>query len=423
MKSKAVQVIRREYLANVRKRSFLVGTIVVPLFMLVVFALPIIFAIAVPDRQYRLLVVDQTSNVGKDFAALLGDTLDDGRAKYIANVITAPAAEFARRKGSAVARLSTHEADIIIAIPETVYDDGKVDYVSGGMQNINMIDEFQDALSEVVLKNRLAREGIDYTRVKSLTTRVDLQVSQVTGEGDVREKNFLSEYGIVVGFVMLLYMALFTWGVTVSRSIIEEKGSRVIEVLLSSIAPRDLVLGKVIGVGLAGLTQLAIWALVAGLFTFSSGPMALSVMANVDISPSAFLYLFVFFVLGFLFYSAVFMVVGAVCSNDQDAQQLQGLVTMPMILPIVTLMSIIQNPGGTLAVAMSLFPPFTPMIMLARVILYPPPTWQIVLSVVLLIVATYGAINFASRVFRVGILMYGKRPSLREIFRWYKVAR
>jgi ABC-2 type transport system permease protein len=192
---------------------------------------------------------------------------------------------------------------------------------------------------------------------------------------------------------------------------------------LSSLTPRDLMLGKLVGVGLAGMTQLAIWALVGLAMSGYAASSAVAMLSSMEIPPAVFGYLMMYFLLGFLLYSALFMTVGAACSTEQDAQQYQGLITLPMIVPLMTLMLLIQNPASSLAVVLSMIPLFAPMMMLARIILLEPPMWQILLSVALLLVAIYLSIVFAARVFRVGILIYGKRPSLRELIHWYKLAK
>jgi ABC-2 type transport system permease protein len=158
------------------------------------------------------------------------------------------------------------------------------------------------------------------------------------------------------------------------------------------------------------------------IFAVYAGMGLVSQLGGIHIPPVVFLYLILFFVLGFALFSSLFMTVGAVCTTDQDAQQLQALITLPMIVPILCLMLLLQNPNSPIAVVLSMIPLFAPMIMLARIILLQPPLWQILLSIALIIGAVVVSMNFAARVFRVGILMYGKRPSLREIVRWYKLA-
>lgn len=420
---KVQHIIRREYLENVRRKSFIVSTILVPLLMTAFFVLPLLFALFVPDRQYRVTVVDQVGGVGAEVAAALTDSLKNGAPKYVLQTVDAPGERFGTERETGIAAVQRGEVDIVVAIPSSVLTDGKAEYVTQEARNFNIFERFTDVVSDAVVARRLAAEGFDFARVATLTERVEMDMSRVSAAGDVEEKNFLAEYGLVFVFVMILYMAIFSWGVTISRSIVEEKGSRVIEVLLSSLTPRDLMLGKLVGVGLAGMTQLSIWALVGLAMSGYAATSAFAMMSSFEIPPAVFGYLMLYFLLGFLLYSALFMTVGAACSTEQDAQQFQGLITLPMIVPLMTLMLLIQNPASTFAVVLSLIPLFAPMMMLARIILLEPPMWQILLSVVLLLASIYLSIVFAARVFRVGILIYGKRPNLRELIHWYKLAK
>lgn len=420
---KVQHIIRREYLENVRRKSFIVSTVLVPLLMTAFFVLPLLFALFVPDRQYRVTVVDQVGGVGAEVAAALTDSLKNGDPKYVLQTIDAPGERFGTERETGIAAVQRGEVDIVVAIPSSVLTDGKAEYVTQEARNFNIFERFTDVVSDAVVARRLAAEGFDFARVATLTERVEMDMSRVSAAGDVEEKNFLAEYGLVFVFVMILYMAIFSWGVTISRSIVEEKGSRVIEVLLSSLTPRDLMLGKLVGVGLAGMTQLSIWALVGLAMSGYAATSAFAMMSSFEIPPAVFGYLMLYFLLGFLLYSALFMTVGAACSTEQDAQQFQGLITLPMIVPLMTLMLLIQNPASTFAVVLSLIPLFAPMMMLARIILLEPPMWQILLSVALLLASIYLSIIFAARVFRVGILIYGKRPNLRELIHWYKLAK
>jgi ABC-2 type transport system permease protein len=420
---KVQHIIRREYLENVRRKSFMVSTILVPLIMAAFFVLPVLLALFVPDQQYRVVVVDQVGGVGTDIAAAVDDTLKAGEPKYLIESVEASGDRFAAEREARIAAVQRGEADIVIAVPSSVLTDGKAEYVTREARNFNIFEQFTDAVSDAVVSRRLAAEGFDFARVKTLTEPIEMEMSRVSATGEVEEKNFLAEYGLVFIFVMILYMAILSWGITISRSIVEEKGSRVIEVLLSSLTPRDLMLGKLVGVGLAGMTQLAIWALVGLAMSGYAASSAVAMLSSMEIPPAVFGYLMMYFLLGFLLYSALFMTVGAACSTEQDAQQYQGLITLPMIVPLMTLMLLIQNPASSLAVVLSMIPLFAPMMMLARIILLEPPMWQILLSVALLLVAIYLSIVFAARVFRVGILIYGKRPSLRELIHWYKLAK
>jgi ABC-2 type transport system permease protein len=395
---------------------------VVPLIMSLFFVLPVMFAMLEPQRQYRAVILDQTGVVATDFAASLTDTLKDGRAKYLATVIPARGARFDAARDSCITALQSGDLNMIIAIPAGVLTGEKASYITREDRNFNVLENFEDALNDAVLKQRLASQGLDYAQVRELTKDVELEMNQLTKEGGVEKRSFLSEYGVVFFFVMVLYSAILSWGLTIAKSITEEKGSRIIEVLLSSVTSRDLMIGKLVGVGMAGFTQLAIWALAGLAITGSALPALFAAVGPIHVSPLVFVFFVIFFVLGFMLFAALFMVVGAMSSTEQDAQQLQAIITLPMIIPLMSLMLFMQNPNGGVAVAMSLIPIFTPLLMLARIILLMPPAWQIALGIGLMLVCIYFAITFAARVFRVGILMHGKRPTIRELVHWYRMA-
>ena len=414
----AILIIRREYKEHVKKKSFVIGTILVPFLMVAFLIVPILLAFLQPDEQLSVAVVDHTGQIGERFAAAVDDTTKDGEPRYVFR--QEPPDE--ERKKELIAALNDDELDIVLEIPEDVLESSDVKYITRDVRNFQVLEDFESHLTNVVIERRLAREGLQFDEVASLTTRVKLAVSQITKSGEVEKKSILGEWGLVFIFVMILYMSLLTWGITISRSILEEKGSRIIEVLLSSVEPRDLLLGKVVGIGLAGFTQLAIWSVVGVAMTAFGGAATIEVLADVKLSYSVFVYFILYFLLGFLLYASMFTVIGSICSTEQDAQQLQGLVTMPLIVPILVLMFIVQSPNSTLAVVLSLIPLFTPMVMLGRIIVLQPAAWEIALSIVLMVASIYLSVTFSARVFRLGILMYGKRPSLQEVFQWYRSA-
>jgi len=420
--NKSIHVIRREYIAHVRRRSFIVSTILVPVFMLLFFLLPLALTWFVPDDQYNVTVYDETGVIGEAFRDALKDTLDNGEPRFVVGAFTPAPGEEKRMHDTFVNGLQSGGIDILVEIPRDVLESGKVKYLTRDVRSFQIQDTFKNRLDEIVLRLRLQNENIDYAKVAQLSRGVTLEMSQITNKGNVEQRDFLSEWGTVFLFVMILYMALLTWGITISRGIIEEKGSRVIEVLLSSLRPVDLLFGKVVGIGAAGLTQLLIWGIVGATLTAFGASSTAPLLEKVHIPPAAFVYMVVYFVLGFLLYSSIFTVIGSICSTEQDAQQLQGIVTMPLIVPILCLMLIIQSPNGLFSVILSLIPLFSPMVMLARIVLYEPPWWQVALSMALLGVSIYGSVVFSARVFRIGILMYGKRPALREVVRWYRQA-
>jgi ABC-2 type transport system permease protein len=419
---KAMYVIRREYTENIRRKAFIITTFLVPIIMSSFFAIPMMFATMEPQKVARVVVLDQTGTLAPEFVAALNDTLKNGQRAYNTTIVPATGAAFESARAAQISAIERGEADIALTIPAGVLKGEKASYITREQRNYNVLDRFQKVLNDVVLKQRLAADGLDYQHVKDLTTQVDIDMNQITAQGNVEKKTFMAEYGVVFIFVMLLFSSIQSWGVTIAKSIVEEKGSRIIEVLLSAVTPRDLIIGKLVGVGMAGITQLAIWTVVGLTITGGGLAFALAKMGPLHIPPVTFLYFIIFFVLGFMLFSSLYMVIGAVSSTEQDAQQMQVLVTLPMLVPIMSLMLFMQNPSSPLAIGMSLFPPFTPMVMMARIILLTPPMWQILLAIGLMLVTIFLSVTFSARIFRVGILMHGKRPNLRELIHWYRMA-
>jgi ABC-2 type transport system permease protein len=419
---KAAHIIRREYMESAKKKSFIVSTILAPILLVVIYAIPIATMYFVPPERVSVAVLDRTGLLAPGFVASLSDTADGGDRQYQVMIADPKDRDPEMYKTMLIESIKNNALDILIEIPSDVFDKGRVNYISKDYFNERVMDEVKGSLDSVVIAQRLEREGMDYTRVSALTERVRLDEKKVTKSGMMEDQEVVGRFVLVTVFVMILYMTLLSWGISVQRSIIEEKSSRVIEVMLSSVEPRDLFIGKIIGIGSLGLTQIAIWAVIVFAVGFSSSFVFAEISQYVSVSFVDLVFFVLFFILGFLLYSSLFTIIGAVCSTEQDAQQLQSVVVFPMVIPIMLTFFVVQNPNSTLAAVLSLIPLFTPMLMLARVIISDPPAWQVILGIAVLVVSIYGVILFSARVFRVGVLMYGKRPSLREIIRWYKYA-
>jgi ABC-2 type transport system permease protein len=223
-------------------------------------------------------------------------------------------------------------------------------------------------------------------------------------------------------FVFMLYMTLLLNGIAVMRGILEEKSNRVMEVLLGSLSPQELMTGKILGVGLVGLTQVGIYvasALLLPLLVPGAGGAMASILEA--LSPMRMLWFLVFFVLGYFMYTALFAAVGAVCNSEQEAQNLQSPVIMCLVIPMVATFFFVSQPDSTVARVVSLIPLFTPMVMVMRINTLAPPLWEILLSIVLTLGFTWLLFRGVAKIFRIGILMYGKRVSLLELWRWVRV--
>ncbi len=265
----------------------------------------------------------------------------------------------------------------------------------------------------------MASHGIAPAETEGIARRVSLKTYKITKEG-AKEGGLETEFIGGFVFAMILYMTILLYGVSVQRSVQEDKSSRIVEIILSSTRSLPLMLGKILGVGSVGLTQYAIWSLLgfAGTSYLRATNPALAGLTALPASTLGFVVLY--FVLGYFLYAAIYAGVGAMVTSEQEAQQLQWPVTSLLIIPIVFMSSVMRDPDGLLSVILSLVPFFSPILMLMRINMHTPPAWQIGLSIGLLLLAIYAAAVLAARVFRVGILMYGKRPTLPELVRWIR---
>jgi ABC-2 type transport system permease protein len=222
--------------------------------------------------------------------------------------------------------------------------------------------------------------------------------------------------------VMLLYMTVLLYGVSVMRSVLEEKNSRILEVLLSSATSTELMIGKVLGVGAVGLTQIVVWVVMAGAFALPSLAMQPD-LSQLQVSPAVLVAFGVFFFLGYMLYSTIYAAIGAIVTTEQEGQQLNFIIVIPLVISMMMLSAVVQTPDSPSVVWLSMVPFLAPVLMYARIVIQTPPLWQIALSLFLLIATIAGILVLCARIYRVGILIYGKRPNLPEILKWLKYAK
>ncbi|HJZ67429.1 MAG TPA: ABC transporter permease, partial [Blastocatellia bacterium] len=275
-------------------------------------------------------------------------------------------------------------------------------------------------INDAVSTLRLKRAGLNQSQIAAYTRRVGLKTNKITASGEVREGG---RADFVVAFIMLffIYISVLLYGMFVMRGVIEEKTSRIVEIVISSVKPTQMMLGKVIGIGLVGLTQIGLWALSAFLLT-TIGVSTLSSrgvpMPSVPIS--LLVYFVVFFVLGYFLFATLYALVGSTVSSEEEAQQAQMPVTMLLVVPMLIFNMIIANPTSSASVVVSMVPFFAPTLMMMRIAVVNPPLWQILGSIAILLATILGCVWIAARIYRVGILMYGKRPSIAELGRWLR---
>ena len=430
-------IIAREFNERVRKKSFIITTILMPLLMLGLMAAPTLMMVFAKGEQKTLLVIDESGVVapeleGNDevvFENFTG-TLDEARQNeevfgtlWIGkDVVEKPSS--VRLYTNSSSSMSLEEA--IAAQIEDVVEAKRLDmYNIEGLKDI--MDNLQASVSMTTYRNDLASEGEAEEATSSMVAYL---------------------LGLVLG--MMLYMFLIIYGSMVMTSVIEEKGSRVLDVLVSSVNPFQLMLGKILGVASVAVTQIAIWgvlicglgatvlpalmpadvmqaveAVQAGQMTALDAELdadmlsALSIATDVGGLVMMFVWLLLFLLGGFLFYSAMFAAVGSAVDSIQDANQLQTSITMPIILALILAMSVFNDPNSSLAFWGSVIPFTSPIVMMAR-IPFGIPTWEIVLSLVLLYASVVAMAWAAGKIYRVGIFMHGKKPSLKELLSWIR---
>jgi ABC-2 type transport system permease protein len=277
--------------------------------------------------------------------------------------------------------------------------------------------------NRAIQRQRLAARGIDRAVVDTLTREVPLDAVQLSKSGEKKKGN---EANFIIGFIFagLLIIPSFIYGLETMRGIVQEKSERIVEVLISSMSPRELLTGKILGVAAVGLTQVTVWlTIIAAAGTFGA---ASAMMAGFNVSqflrPMVFVYFALFFILGYLTFVCVYAIAGAACNTDREAQQLVAPIQMVMMLPWFVMFAIITNPDSSFSVALSLAPVYGPITMFVRTLVSEPPVWHILVSIGVSIVTIAVFFYVTAKIFRVGILSYGKRPTIPELWRWIKVA-
>lgn len=416
---KVLAIIKREYLTRLRSKGFIIGTIISPLLLSALVVIPMMLARSGRSSEFRLVILDQTSD-----AALITrlDQLlheDDARGdRYHVEVEVVPASEsLDERKPALNRRISEGEIGGYVVLPRGILDLEEFDYHAKNVSDFANNRRIREALHGAITERRFAQEGIDPARVKQLSRDIELKIINERGQSE-RGQTFILAYAMI----MILYVTILVYGLAVLRGIVEEKQSRIVEILLSSVRPFELMLGKIVGIGLVGLTQYVIWAVSAFLISglAASGSFSVNSYQLPQIPASVLIYFVVFFILGYFLFATLYAMIGAIVSNEEDGQQMQTPVTLSIVASMVFSTVILRNPSGTLAVVLSLIPILSPVLMFMRICMEMPPAWQIALSIALLIGAILAAVWVAAKIYRVGVLMYGKRPTLPEIVKWLK---
>ena len=451
-------IAKREYMERVRTTSFVVLTLLAPAIMTALMILPAKLA-TMGDKAQHIVVVTSTPQFGEMVRQRLlsansasgdGDEDDDessSQAKdarqngarpsapeqigakqseakktdekqYIIDVDSNPTeAERAVLRD----KVTAQAIDGYLWLTDDAIASGKVTWASRNLAGSAQRSRWSEELSRIMQYERLAKSNVSPEQADLLLKPIRVDAVRIEHGQETKDssgKKFLE----VVVMVMLIYVAVLLYGISVMRSVLEEKNSRVMEVLLSSATSTELMIGKIFGVGAVGLTQIVVWVVMAGAFALPALAMQPN-LSDLIVSPGVLVAFAVFFLLGYLLFSAMYAAIGAITTTEQEGQQLQFIVVIPLVLSVFMLSSVVRTPDSPSVVWMSMVPFFAPVVMYARIVIQTPPAWQIALSLCLLIATIAGLLILCARIYRIGILIYGKRPNLPEILKWLKYAK
>lgn len=430
-------IIKREYLTKVKNKSFIIMTFLSPIIMIALIAVVAYLSQLNNDKKRTISILDETGYITEGFKNTENTTYSQLRGLSLDDAITLV------KESEGYGLLYITGADSINDISN------EIKFYSEETPSFSVISNLESKIENRLRELKLQKDGVTMAQIEASNTKVDIAQESFDGQKSSKVDNIVKlAFGGAAGY--LLFMFIIIYGNMIMRSIIEEKTSRIIEVIISSVKPIQLMMGKIIGTSLAGITQFAIWVVLGGILMIvvssifgidlaqiqspqqqmideamrSGGPQAMAeniitAISNLPLLNLVIAFMF-FFIGGYLLYSSLYAAIGAAVDNETDTQQFMLPILMPLILAVyVGVFTVIEDPHGTVSTVFSFIPLTSPVVMLMR-IPFGVPLWQQGLSLLLLIGTFIFAVWFAAKIYRVGILMYGKKPTYKELFKWLK---
>ena len=421
-------IFAREYLERVRTKWFLIATIFGPVLFGALFLLPMLLSTrAARSNQLGQTVIIDATGAGLGERVVRGmTTLSSGEPSIEVREVTPP--ELAAAESLATAQVMAGEQRGFVVLDTQTTAGVEARYAGRDASSLPTMERLERSIREAVLARRLEQQGMSAEEIGEVSRmRPTLRSERITDRG--RGGSGIASFIFAFGVALYLYAAIILYGNNVLRGVMEEKQSRVAEVVLSSVSANRLLAGKVLGVGAVGLTQMILWT-VSGVAIYKlraplleqlgrDAPMS---AALPDVSLGIWIIYLAYFVLGFLLYASLFAAVGAMVSSEQEAQQAAQPVMLLIVASVIFMQPILFDPSGTLAQVMTLVPFSSPILMPMRMSMVPVPAGEIATSLAILALSSAAVIWLAARIYRVGLLMYGKRPTMRELARWVRYA-
>jgi ABC-2 type transport system permease protein len=409
-------IARREFIERVRTRSFILSTFATPLLMGLFLIMPALVNESTAqhimrdsERPARIVIASDN----RALAELARAELKRAHGSSYDASVASPASPAERKQLDE--RLNASEIEGYVWLDGPALASRQVVFTTRRMGDFILRGRLGDALSYAFAAQRMVNQGSSAVEVAATLQPVDLTAVRAGNSNAV----FNAIRGAVVVFLLMFVMlfSLLSYGVMVMRSVLDEKHSRITEVLMCAASAQELMTGKILGTGSVGLAQIAVW-FAMGAFGASRSLYLRTAMTALDVGPILIVYFLVFYVLGYLLYSAIFAGVGAIFNTIDEAQQWNFVVILPLIAAAAMILPVATSSDAPIAVLGSLFPFCAPILMFERLAVHNPPLWQVVLSLFLLIATIVGTTLVSARIYRTGILMYGKPPTVREVSRW-----
>ena len=407
-------VAKREYLEGVRGRAFRMSTILVPVVFAVIIAIAV-FAGKNSGVGKHVILATTDAKLAADIQSQL---IEDKDAKTTVDVVV-PSSPAERE--SLVSKVRGKDVDGLFWIDTDPSGKIAATYTSTSAGDIIIASRLESALNHALSAERLGSRGMSKADIEAIMKPISVDTRQVDKGGKEVKSSGIGSY--LKGYIMgiLLAMTTMIYGMNVARSIIQEKTSRIFEVMLASVKAGDLLAGKLIGVGAVGLTQLAIWGVAgAAIATYPTAALVLSGTLSIHYSITEGILFAIYFILGYLLYASLFAGLAASCETEQELQMYTPLAAVPIWLSFSLIWLIINNPNSFWSIAASLFPATAPIVMMLRMGAQTPPPWQFAASIAIMAVSVWAVLWLSARLYRVGILMYGKRATLPELLRWLR---
>jgi len=410
---KIITIAKWEFLEKVKTKAFIISLVITPLIIVAFSILPTLLSNKEELRTKAIGIVDPSGEYFKELTNELESyKIDDNQPNYVIVNLSGKGESIEELKSAADKEVLDHIVEGYILIEYGNTDSMSMQFRSENFGSFRDLRRFEEKINKIRVDHELMKEGIDPEVAGIFQNNVEIEQIKIEKSGKEGKQDFLVVFFSAFIFILLLMMMVIYSGQMLVRSLIEEKSNRLIEILISSCTPEELLSGKILGLSALGLTQIAIWSLIA-----------LSLVGGAIIPAAAFeniLPMLVYFILGFIFYTTIFVGIGSIVTTEQEAQQMTTYVSLVLIMPIVIAISAIQNPDTVIVRVLSYIPLTIPSIMLLRFKVAPVSAADIVITLSILILSTLITLKLAAKIFRIGILSYGKRPSIKELIRWIK---